>query len=226
MKIPQHIAIIMDGNRRWAKKNGLPDIMGHRAGVKTVDRIVEECTKLGVKALTLYAFSSENWNRPKPAVDALMMLFQKSMGKYEKKAKENNIRMNFIGRTDKLSASLVEEMKNLEEGTAENTGLILTLAINYGARQEIVDAVNELCSEGAVAKIDEESFEKHLYTASLPKLDLMVRTSGEMRISNFLLWQVAYSEIYVTDTLWPDFTEDELKMALEEYTSRERRYGE
>jgi undecaprenyl diphosphate synthase len=226
MKIPKHIAIIMDGNRRWAKKNGVPDIMGHREGVKSVERITEECAKLGVKALTLYAFSSENWNRSKTAVDALMMLFQKSMETYTKKAKENNIKLNYIGRTERLSASLIDQMKKSEEETANNTGIILTLAINYGARQEIVDAVNKISSEGSGKKIDEASFEKYLYTADLPELDLIIRTSGEMRISNFLLWQVAYSEIYVTDTLWPDFDEKEFKKALEEYTRRERRYGE
>ena len=226
MKIPKHIAIIMDGNRRWAREKGLPDIMGHREGVKTVDRITEECAKLGVKALTLYAFSSENWSRPKAAVDALMSLFKKSMQNYTKKAKENNIKMNFIGSTEGLSESLIEDMNKSKEETSDNTGLILTIAINYGARQEILDAVNEICSAGSGGKIDEELFEKHLYTSGLPELDLMIRTSGEMRISNFLLWQAAYSEIYVTDTLWPDFNEDSLKKALDEYNRRERRYGE
>ena len=228
MKIPKHIAIIMDGNRRWARKNNLPEIMGHHEGVKSVNRIAEECARLGVKALTIYAFSSENWKRPKKAVDSLMLLFEKGMQDYGDKAKKNNVRMNFIGRRDRLPASLVERMKNLEEETFGNTSLILTLAINYGGRQEIVDAVNTLCSEPGEGrkKIDEESFEKYLYTSDLPGLDLMIRTSGEMRISNFLLWQTAYSEIYVTDTLWPDFDEKELKKALEEYERRERRYGE
>ncbi len=229
MEGPKHIAIIMDGNGRWAKKRNLPKIMGHRAGVEMVDVITEECARAGVKALTLYTFSSENWKRPKEEVDLLMALLKKSLEQNIAKIQKNNIKFNVIGRMNELSESLQSSISEAREMTSSNSGMVLTLALNYGGRQEIVDAVKAICSK---AKDDvenmsfgEKDFEKYLYTEGLPDLDLVIRTSGEMRISNFLLWQIAYAELYVTDTLWPDFNGEELKKALDEYEKRQRRFG-
>ena len=230
-KLPKHIAIIMDGNGRWAKKRNLPRIMGHRAGAKTVDAITEACARMGIEALTLYTFSTENWKRPKEEVDALMDLLQGALKNNTKKMIRNNVKFNVIGRVSELSEKLKTGIKDSLEKTSANSGMTLTLALNYGGRQEILDAVKGICEESKGAAVDfsswrEEDFEKFLYTKELPDPDLVIRTSGEERISNFLLWQAAYSEFYVTETLWPDFDQDELEKALEEYDRRERRFGE
>ncbi len=229
-KLPQHIAIIMDGNGRWAKKRNLPKIMGHRSGVKTVSVITEACARLGIKALTLYTFSTENWKRSKEEVNALMGLLKQALKENRKKIKENNIRFNAIGRIDELPGALKNAIKDLAEETSANSGMILTLALNYGGRQEILDAVKAACAKREksgrnISSWKEEDFEKFLYSSGLPDPDLIIRTSGEMRLSNFLLWQSAYSEFYATETLWPDFGAAELEKALKEYAERERRFG-
>ena len=229
-ELPEHIAIIMDGNGRWAKKRNLPRIMGHRSGVDTVDAITEACARLGVKVLTLYTFSSENWKRPRKEVDALMDLFKQSSRKREKKLMDGNIRFNVIGQLDAFGQALKSEIDDLVEKTASNTGMVLTLALNYGGRQEILEAVRRVCKESKegdldISSMDEKNFAEYLYTGKLPDPDLIIRTSGEMRLSNFLLWQAAYAELYVTDTLWPDFDAGELEKALKEYKRRERRFG-
>ena len=230
MSLPKHIAIIMDGNRRWAKKRNLPDIMGHAAGVKSVDIITEECASKGIEALTLYGFSSENWTRPGKAVEALFKLIKKSLEDYFDKINKNNVKLNLIGRIDDIPefarGTLVDGVKK----TSSNTGLILTLALNYGSRQEIIDAAKGLCSEVVrekrdVSSIREEDLEEFLYTKGLPELDLVIRTSGEERLSNFLLWQAAYAELYFTPVLWPDFGKEEFEEALSEYADRQRRFG-
>jgi len=230
-KAPRHIAIIMDGNGRWAKKRNLPRAAGHRAGAKTVDFITEECAKIGIEALTLYAFSSENWKRPPQEINALMRLLKQSLQKNAKKIKRNNIKFNVIGEVGVFQKDLKEIIKNLMNETSANNGMLLTLALNYGARQEILNAVKLLGRQAQEKKMNlsslkEEDFEKFLYTSSIPDPDLIIRTSGELRLSNFLLWQAAYSEFYFTDTLWPDFDAGELKLALKEYENRERRFGE
>ena len=225
MVLPRHIAIIMDGNGRWAKKRGLSRIIGHRSGAKVADAVTEACAKKGIEALTLYTFSTENWKRPKEEVEALMVLIERTLRENFDKIKRNNIRFNVIGRLDELSPSLRELIQQMMRESASNTGMTLTLALNYGGRQEILDAVKKACTKDIVSW-QEEDFEKLLYTTDLPDPDLVIRTSGEMRLSNFLLWQSAYSEIYVTDTLWPDFNAGELEKALKEYEKRERRFGE
>lgn len=219
--------MIMDGNGRWAAENNVPRIMGHRNGVKTVDVITEACARKGIKALTMYTFSSENWKRPKKEVDALMDLIERTLKKNEKKMKENNIRFNAIGRIEGLPVSLQGVIRDLKEKTASNDGMVLTLALNYGGRQEIIDAAKAASKarDKDVSDLEEKDFEEFLYTHDLPELDLVIRTSGEMRVSNFLLWQSAYSEFYVTDTLWPDFSIEELEKALDEYGKRKRRFG-
>ncbi len=229
-KLPEHIAIVMDGNGRWARKRNLPRIMGHRSGAKTVDAITASCARLGIKALTLYTFSSENWKRPEKEVSALMDLFDRALRENAAKLKENNIRFNVIGRSDGLRPSLSAALRRVMEETSGNSGMILTLALNYGGRQEILDAAKAVCEKHSASGADmsslaEEEFEKFLYTGGLPDPDLVIRTSGETRLSNFLLWQSAYSEFYVTDTLWPDFNTAELEKALEEYGKRDRRFG-
>jgi undecaprenyl diphosphate synthase len=225
MALPKHIAIIMDGNGRWAKKKGLSKIMGHRSGAKVADAITEACAKKGIEALTLYTFSTENWKRPKEEVKALMSLIERTLNENVGKINKNNIKFNVIGRLEELSPSLRELIRKMMQESASNTGMTLTLALNYGGRQEILDAVKKACTKDTNSW-REEDFEKLLYTTNLPDPDLVIRTSGEMRLSNFLLWQSAYSEIYVTDTLWPDFNADELERALMEYEKRERRFGE
>jgi undecaprenyl diphosphate synthase len=229
--LPRHIAIVMDGNGRWAKKKNLPRIMGHRSGVEAVDVITEACAKLGIKALTLYTFSAENWKRPKKEIDALMTLLGQGLKKNAAKMKKNNIKFNVIGRIDGLPSVLRDEIRNAMKETSANSGMVLTLALNYGGRQEILDAAKAICERSAgkdtdISSWSEKDFEEFLYTDGLPELDLIIRTSGEMRLSNFLLWQSAYSEFYVTDTLWPDFNTAELEKALQEYGKRERRFGE
>ena len=227
-RLPQHIAVIMDGNGRWAKKRRLPRIAGHRAGIRAVRQAVEACARLGVPYLTLYAFSVENWKRPHTEIRLLMALLREYLKKEIAELNKQNIRLGVIGRTGELPKPVQRDLRNALEKTRRNTGLVLTLALNYGARAELVDAVRALAeklkSNGSMA-IDEATFSEHLYTHGLPDPDLLIRTSGEMRLSNFLLWQVAYSEIWVTDTLWPDFTQKDLFQAILDYQKRERRYG-
>ena len=225
MSIPRHIGIIMDGNGRWAEKRGLPKILGHREGVKTVERVTEACAKKGVKAVTLYAFSSENWKRPKKEINALMELFRENLKSKSESLLKNNVRFNAIGRLSELSQSLQNELSRVIQLTSQNTGIIMTLAINYGSRQEILDAFTSFSEQKGDGLLTEDEFEKHLYTNGLPALDFVIRTSGELRLSNFLLWQAAYAEIYVTDALWPDFSDDELEKALNDFAQRNRRYG-
>jgi undecaprenyl diphosphate synthase len=230
-RVPAHIAIIMDGNGRWANRRGLPRIAGHRAGVAAVRETVETCAQMGVGALTLYAFSVENWKRPRAEVEMLWRLLRLYLRKELDNLQRNNIRLQAIGRLDELPAKVAAELAASVALTAANTGMRLNLAINYSGRAELVDAVNAIIqqarAEGSMefVHVDEETLAAHLYTAALPDPDLLIRTSGEMRISNFLLWQIAYAELYVTDTLWPEFNRSELLRAVLEYQKRERRFG-
>ena len=230
-RLPAHIAIIMDGNGRWAQRRGLPRIAGHKVGVTTVRNVVEDCVQLGIKALTLYAFSAENWKRPRTEVDMLWRLLRYYLRRELEDLQRNNIRLQSIGRTEALPERVYEELRAVERATAHNQGMRLTLAINYSARIELVDAVNSLVDEARIAgKLDqlvitESMVSRRLYTADLPEPDLLIRTSGEMRVSNFLLWQIAYAELYVTDTLWPDFNRAELLKAIADFQKRERRFG-
>lgn len=221
---PRHIAIIMDGNGRWAKKRGLPRVFGHRAGLKTVKEIVEECANLGLEALTLYAFSTENWARPSAEIRALMGLLKLYLKRELASLTKNNIRFQTIGDTAKLPDQVRKELKSVSEKTAGNTGLKLVIALNYGSKQEIVSAVNRIIQSGH-KKVDEELIRQNLETAGLPDPDLLIRTSGELRISNFLLWQIAYTELYFTNVLWPDFKPADLQEAIEAYKERSRRFG-
>ncbi len=229
-KLPKHLAIIMDGNGRWAKQKGFLTTIGHENGATAVKRTVEQCARLGIPYLTLYAFSTENWNRPKFEVDMLMKLLVKALRKEIKSLHENNIRLNAIGNLDLLPASVRKELTEVLEKTKNNTRLTLSLALSYGSRNELLEATKELCNKVknniiSIDAIDESVINKHLYTHNLPDVDLLIRTSGEQRISNFLLWQIAYAELYFTDVLWPDFSNDHLISALETYQNRERRYG-
>jgi len=227
-RLPQHIAVIMDGNGRWAKKRRLPRIAGHRAGIRAVRQAVEACARLGIPYLTLYAFSSENWKRPASETRLLMSLLREYLRKEIPELVKRNIRLGVIGRVDQLPKTVQSDLHRALERTRGNTGLRLTLALSYGGRAELVDAARALAEKmrhNASLKIDEESFSEHLYTHGLPDPDLLIRTSGELRLSNFLLWQVAYSEIWVTDTLWPDFDRKHLFEAIVDYQRRERRYG-
>lgn len=228
--LPRHIAIIMDGNGRWAKGRGLPRMMGHRAGGESVDVVVRTCAELGIEALTLFAFSTENWNRSREEVDMLMQMLLESLDSKLEKIQKNRVRFNAIGQLDQLPREVREKIARNIELTQSNSGLKLTLALSYGGRREIIDAVKKLClavQEGhfSMNQIDEESFRQFLYAPDLPDPDLLIRTSGEMRLSNFLLWQSAYTELYVTDTLWPDFRRPDLVKAIEAYQRRERRFG-
>ncbi len=231
-RLPRHIAIIMDGNGRWAKRRHMPRVAGHRAGVASVRSTVETAARVGIHALTLYAFSEENWKkRPKSEVDFLMGLLSRYLKAEVPTLNENNIRLEYIGRQQQLPDDVQERMEWARQSTAHNTGTVLTLALNYSARSELVDAfrsmVNAASQNGGIERlhIDEDTVGEHLYTRHLPDPDLVVRTSGEMRLSNFLLWQLAYAEIYVTPTLWPDFRGVHLLEAIAEYQKRERRYG-
>jgi undecaprenyl diphosphate synthase len=227
-RLPDHLAIIMDGNGRWAQKRHLPRIAGHRTGVKTSRTIIETCSRLHLPCLTLYAFSVENWRRPQTEVKFLMSLLREYLKRELVTMQENNIQLMFIGRSDHLPAQVQDDMNEGVRQTAKNTGMKLVLAIDYGARAELVDAFNSLLSEANGNKslvVDEEAISRHLYTSGLPDPDLLIRTSGEMRVSNFLLWQIAYAEIYVTQVLWPDFSRACLLEALIDYQRRERRYG-
>jgi undecaprenyl diphosphate synthase len=229
-KLPSHLAIIMDGNGRWAKKQGLLRVIGHENGAKSVNDLVENCAKVGIAYLTLYAFSTENWNRPQLEVDKLMSLLVSSLKKEEKRLHKNNIRLNAIGNLNLLPKKVLDDLNKVIDKTKENNHMTLTVALSYGAKEEIVRAVknivnkvkNNIIAEDA---IDELIINEHLYTHNLPDVDLLIRTSGEHRISNFLLWQSAYAEFYFTDVLWPDFREQHLVEALQSYQSRERRFG-
>jgi len=230
-KVPRHIAIIMDGNGRWAKKRGLPRILGHKAGIKSVKEAIKACTQLGVQALTLYAFSSENWSRPKKEVGALMKLLEVYSKRELANLTKNNIRLNVIGRINGLPVYARNSLQATVKETKNNTGLVVTLALNYGGRTEIVDAVKAIARDIQSKKlthsqIDEGLFNDYLYTRDLPELDLLIRTSGEMRLSNFLLWQISYAELYITKTLWPDFRRKHLEEAIKDFTKRERRFGD
>jgi undecaprenyl diphosphate synthase len=222
-RIPNHIAIIMDGNGRWAEKRGLPRTFGHKEGADALRKIITYAGKIGVKYLTVYAFSTENWKRSKDEIDALMFLFKTYLKNEEKNIMKNNVRFLVSGRKNGVSSSLLEAIKKLEDKSRDNTGLTLNIAFNYGGRAEIIDAVNSILKSGA-DNINEEDFSKYLYN-DIPDPELLIRTSGEFRISNFLLWQIAYSEIYITKALWPDFDEKELDKAIQSYNERDRRFG-
>lgn len=229
-KLPKHLAIIMDGNGRWAKKQGLLRTLGHEKGTKSVRVVVETCAKLGVENLTLYAFSTENWNRPKLEVDTLMKLLISSLKKELKTLMQNNIRLNAIGNLTNLPTKVQAELEEVIFKTAENKRMTLTLALSYGSRDEIAQAVKKISDKVknniiSIEAIDETIINQHLYTHNLPDVDLVIRTSGEHRISNFLLWQIAYAEFYFTDVLWPDFDENNLYEAIISYQNRERRFG-
>jgi len=228
--LPKHLAIIMDGNGRWAKQKGLLRTLGHESGTKSVKRIVETCSKLGIENLTLYAFSTENWNRPKLEVDTLMKLLVSSLRKETKTFQENNIRLNAIGNLTKLPNSILKELNEVMDKTKDNSTMTLTLALSYGSREELLNVVKNISDKVknniiSIEAIDESIINQHLYTHNLPDVDLLIRTSGEHRISNFLLWQIAYAELFFTDVLWPDFTEEHLYEAIISYQKRERRFG-
>lgn len=221
--VPNHIAIIMDGNGRWAKSKGMPRTYGHKAGADTLRKILTSCGELGVKYLTVYAFSTENWKRAKEEVDTLMFLFKTYLKNEKRLLMKNNVKFIVSGRKEGVSKDLLSEIEKLEEATKGNTGITLNIAFNYGGRAELVDAIKRIV-ENKEEIITEETVEKYLYN-QLPDPELLIRTSGEMRISNFLLWQIAYSEIYVTDTYWPDFDKTELIKAIKSYQKRDRRFG-
>jgi undecaprenyl diphosphate synthase len=228
-RLPRHVAVIMDGNGRWAQKRHLPRIAGHRSGTQSARTTIETCARLKIEALTLYAFSVENWRRPKAEIDFLMQLLREYLRKEMPLLQKNNIRMRFLGRIDELPAGVQNDVRDAMEKTAGNKGMVLCVALNYGGRAEIVDAMNAILAgrneHGGSHKVTEEQLSRHLYTDGLPDPDLLIRTSGEMRVSNFLLWQIAYAEIFVTETLWPDFNRARLLEALLEFQKRERRYG-
>ncbi|MCX5785327.1 MAG: polyprenyl diphosphate synthase [Elusimicrobia bacterium] len=222
--LPKHVAIIMDGNRRWARSRGLPSVAGHKKGVEAVHTVVKAASDAGIKALTLYAFSTENWSRSKLEVRALMFLLEQAITNYAEELNRERVRLVISGRLDALPASARKKIDSTTKELSHNTGMTLNVAINYGGRQEILDAVNAALASG-LKKVDEKTFSSLLYTPALPDPDLLIRTSGERRISNFLLWQTAYAEFYVTDTLWPDFGAKEFAQALSDYQNRERRRG-
>jgi len=229
--LPFHVAIIMDGNGRWAKKRLLNRIKGHEKGAESVRAIVRACREIGIGILTLYAFSTENWRRPQTEIIALMTLLKKFLISEQKEMLDNNIRLHTIGQTERLPEDVRQQLQETMMLTKNNDGLILNLALSYGGRAEIVKAVKEIAKKAVDGRIDPDLItpdlvSEHLYTGKMPDPDLLIRTSGEMRISNFLLWQIAYSEIYVTDTLWPDFGKDEFVRILRDYQQRERRFGE
>ena len=226
--IPQHIAIIMDGNGRWATAKGKPRSYGHHAGVDTVRRITSECTRLGVKYLTLYTFSTENWNRPADEVAALMGLVLSSLE--DEIFMKNNVRFRVIGDMSRMPANVLQKLRETEEHTAQNTAMTMVVALSYSSRWEITDAAKQIAEKvkrGAldIDSIDDKTIDAHLQTAFMPDPDLLIRTGGEQRISNYLLWQIAYAELYFCDTYWPDFNEDDLHKAIDSYQSRQRRYG-
>ena len=230
MNVPQHVAIILDGNGRWAKAKGMPRNYGHAQGSKNVEKICEEAWRMGIKYLTVYAFSTENWNRPKEEVNALMKLLRNYMKTCLKTAAKNDMKVRVIGDITKLDEDIQKRILELEEATKNNGGLNFQIAINYGSRDEITRAVRALAEDVKKGKlmpeeVDETCIEKYLDTHDIPDPDLLIRTSGEQRLSNYLLWQLAYTEFYFTDVPWPDFTKQELEKAIEQYNSRDRRYG-
>lgn len=229
-KLPQHLAIIMDGNGRWAEKKGLPRSMGHREGAKIVKKVIVSCLNLHIPILTLFAFSTENWKRPKNEITYLLKLFERTLNKEKTNLIKNNIKINFIGRLNDLPDSLNEKMNELSESTRENDKLILNIAINYGGRAEIVDALKSVLlkmdnKKLSIEEINENTIRDNLYTHNLPDPDLLIRTAGEMRISNFMIWQIAYTEFWVTPVFWPDFDENKLFEALTNFQKRVRKYG-
>lgn len=228
--LPRHLAIIMDGNGRWAKQQGFLRAFGHENGTKSVKETIKTCAKIGIEFLTLYAFSTENWNRPKLEVDALMKILINSLRKELTTLQENNIKLNAIGNLEKLPKSAQKELMDVIEKTKNNTRLTLTLALSYGSREELVNAIKIISNKVknniiSIDSLDDSIINEHLYTQNLPDVDLLIRTSGEHRISNFLLWQIAYAELYFTDVLWPDFKEQDLYEAIISYQKRERRFG-
>jgi len=227
-RLPVHIAIIMDGNGRWANKRSMPRAAGHKAGVDSVRTTVEACARMGIQALTLYAFSIENWKRPRTEVETLWRLLRFYLRHELNELMRNNVRFQAVGRIEELPQAIRRDLQETTDATARNTGLRLNLAINYGGRAELVDAVRQMVEKarrGEAVEVTEATIAAHLYTASLPDPDLMIRSSGEMRISNFLLWQIAYAELYVTETLWPDFRRPDLLTAILDFQRRERRFG-
>ncbi|MBM6855461.1 isoprenyl transferase [Mediterraneibacter glycyrrhizinilyticus] len=230
MKVPQHIAIILDGNGRWAKSKGMPRNYGHAQGSKNVEKICEEAWRMGIKYLTVYAFSTENWNRPKDEVDALMKLLRNYMKTCLKTAAKNDMKVRVIGDIKPLDDDIKKRIRELEEATVNNGGLNFTIALNYGSRDELTRAAKRMAQDCAAGKLDPEKIDESVYgsyldTHDIPDPDFMIRTSGEQRLSNYLLWQLAYAEFYFTDVPWPDFTKDELVKAIEEYNHRHRRFG-
>ena len=228
--LPKHIAIIMDGNRRWAKSKGLDSKLGHKEGAKALENIVLYANKIGIKYLTVYAFSTENWKRTEEEVKAIMIILQNYLDRFSKKADADNIKINILGDIEVLNDGLKKQIKNVIEKTKNNTGLVLNIAFNYGGRAEIIRATKEIAQkiqkhELSVEEINEEEFEKHLYTAGQPNPDLLIRTSGELRTSNFLPWQLVYAEFYFPEKFWPDFGEEDLLDAIYEYQKRNRRFG-
>jgi undecaprenyl diphosphate synthase len=229
-KLPKHIAIIMDGNGRWANLQGKSRVKGHQQGARTVRDIVEEAKNKGIKYLTLYAFSKDNWSRPKEEVNILMKLLVTSLKKEYNRLINNNIRLQSIGEVNDLPTPVKDELNYVITKTKNNTGMVLTLAINYGGKEEITEAMKTIAfkvknSIISPEKVDQSTINQHLYTRNLPTVDLLIRTSGEERISNFLLWHIAYAELYFTDTLWPDFKKEDLHKAIVDYAKRERRFG-
>lgn len=226
--IPRHVALIMDGNGRWAKKRGLPRILGHKEGANRIMEVVLKAKEMGVESVTMFAFSTENWNRPKEEVNYIFNLLEKLLKKGKGKFEKNNVRVKFIGNINELDEKYQKVIYKTMEETKYNNGVIMNLAINYGARSEIIRAVKSISfdyKESKIKEIDEEVFEKYLMTSELPSVDLLIRTSGEKRISNFLLWQIAYSELIFTNVYWPDFDDKEFEKCIEEYLSRNRRFG-
>lgn len=223
LNVPNHIAIIMDGNGRWAKNQNKPRVFGHKAGATALRKVMEYCNKMGVQYLTVYAFSTENWKRSKEEVDALMFLFKSYIVSERDKLIENKIRFMVSGREEGVSKELMGAIRDLEEATSKDYNMTLNIAFNYGGRAEITDAINKILKEGKTS-VTEEEISKYMYN-DIPDPDLLIRTSGEFRLSNFLLWQIAYSEIYITDTYWPDFDDKEMDKAIESYSKRERRFG-
>lgn len=230
MVIPRHVAVILDGNGRWAKKRGVPRAMGHKAGCETLETMVEVAARMGIEYFTVYGFSTENWKRSAEEVGALMQLFRYYMVRLLKIASENNVRVKMIGEKSRFAPDIIEGIDQLVEGTKDNTGMTFVIAVNYGGRDEIVRAARRLAEDYRnngkdVSSIDENLFASYLDTKDIPDPDLLIRTSGEMRLSNYLLWQLAYSEFYITDCLWPDFNKEELEKAIVAYNGRERRFG-
>jgi undecaprenyl diphosphate synthase len=229
-KLPRHIAVIMDGNGRWAQQKGLPRIEGHRQGADSVRRVTEECSRLGIEQLTLFCLSSENWKRPVDELDFLMELLQKYMSEQRSAIMEHNVQVTVIGRREGLAEKVLQEIDNTVALSRTNTGLKVCLAINYGGRAELVDAMQGIARDVRAGQLDPDDIDEfiidtHLYTAGMPEPDLLIRTAGEMRISNFLLWQISYAEIWVTDCCWPDFDETQLHQAIRSYAARDRRFG-